>query len=317
MGEPLDRYVHDKALCDLTLDISKGRFIDYEDIPSLEFTTPDGRHLLVRGQPVLGEKKECLGAVLNVVDVTGLRALDQVKTDFIAKVSHELRSSLATIHEQLAHVLNEMVGEIYKHDQHILMRAKEKTAGLISLIGDLLDLSRIQEGAICHEPQPVKLDGILKSIVSFLEARINAKSQTLSLSLPETGLPELTADPIGIESIFGNLITNAINYTPEGGRITVQAEATGINVRVRVGDNGFGIEEKYLEKIFERFYRVQSEKTRYITGTGLGLPIVKGLVDSMGGMISVDSTPGKGSVFEVLLPIRPPAAESAAPAAPL
>jgi signal transduction histidine kinase len=105
-----------------------------------------------------------------------------------------------------------------------------------------------------------------------------------------------------MESIFGNLITNAINYTQEGGSIRVAADLTGINIRVRVIDNGFGIAEKHLDRIFERFYRVKDDQTRYITGTGLGLPIVKGLVDSMGGIIEVESTPGEGSTFTVLIP---------------
>lgn len=312
LGDPLEDYVPDHGLCELVRDISRGKYVDFDDIPFVEFSPFDGRHLMARGQPVLGERKECLGAVLNVVDISGLKMLDQLKSDFIAKVTHELRSPLATIHEQLAHVLNDMVDEVYKDDQHILMRAKEKTSGLISLIGDLLDLSRIEEGAICHTPEQVKVDGLLRSIVEFMEARAASKRLDLTLELPTHPLPPITADPIGVESIFGNLISNAINYTPDGGRIQVTAEMTGLNIRVRIQDTGFGIEEKYLDKIFERFYRVKNEKTRFITGTGLGLPIVKGLVDSMGGMISVESEPGNGSTFEVLLPVgaqaQPPAA---------
>ena len=107
-----------------------------------------------------------------------------------------------------------------------------------------------------------------------------------------------------MESIFGNLVTNAINYTPEGGAIQVQVDIEGLNLRVAVRDNGFGIEARYLERIFERFFRVKNDQTRYITGTGLGLPIVKGLVDSLGGLIRVESTPNAGSTFTVLLPVR-------------
>jgi len=233
-----------------------------------------------------------------------MKILDQLKSEFVAKVSHELRSPLSTIHEQLALVIRDMVGETSTDDQHILTRAKEKTQGLISLIGDLLDLSRIEEGIICQEPKPVNLDEILKNIVDFLETRAKGKSQSLTLNLPKARLPSLVADPIALESIFGNLITNAINYTQEGGKIEVDVDLAGINIRIRVKDNGFGIADKHLEKIFERFYRVKDENTRYITGTGLGLPIVKGLVDSLNGFIDVESTPGKGTVFTVLLPVK-------------
>jgi PAS domain S-box-containing protein len=303
-GNPLEDYLPDEDLCRLVLEISQGKHVDYDDIPYHEFSLPGEKYFMARGQPVLGEKKECLGAVLNIVDISAMKLLDQLKSEFVAKVSHELRSPLSTIHEQLALVIKDMVGEDIAQDQHILSRAREKTKGLISLIGDLLDLSRIEEGIICHEPQPVRLDEILGNIIDFLKTSAKKKNQSFSLSLPQNALPELTADPIALESIFGNLITNAINYTQEGGKIIIAVDMAGINIRVRVEDNGFGIADKYLDKIFERFYRVKDDKTRYITGTGLGLPIVKGLLDSMGGLIDVESESGKGSVFTVLLPIK-------------
>jgi len=309
----VDGYLEDADLCRLVQDSSQGRFIDFEDIPAREWTTGSGKTLLVRGQPVLGERRECLGAVVNLLDITPFKALDQLKSDFVAKVSHELRSPLSTIHEQIAHVLNDFVGSAFKDDLHILSRAKEKIAGLISLISDLLDLSRIEEGAICRVPQPMDLAGLLEGVVEFMQARAAAKGQSLGLALPEGTVPPVLADPIGLESVFGNLIANAIHYTPEGGAIRVEVEPTGLNVRVRVRDNGFGIEEKHLDRIFDRFYRVKNEKTRYITGTGLGLPIVKGILDAIGGMITVESTPGKGSVFEVLLPLSGKAAGAPPP----
>ncbi len=303
-GKKIENYLPDKELCQLVMEISRGKHVDYDDLGDYEFSISNEKHLLARGQPVLGERKECLGAVLNIVDISDMKLLDQLKSEFVAKVSHELRSPLSTIHEQLAIVIKDMVGEDYAQDQNILTRAREKTSGLIALIGDLLDLSRIEEGIICHEPQPVRLEEILENIVEFLETRARQKKQTITLQLPKTSLPELTADPIALESIFGNLIANAINYTQEGGKIIIAVDMAGINVRVRVKDNGFGIANKYLDKIFERFYRVKDDKTRYITGTGLGLPIVKGLLDSMGGLIDVESESGKGSMFTVLLPIK-------------
>ena len=141
------------------------------------------------------------------------------------------------------------------------------------------------------------------SVVDFLKARAEAKKQALTLDLPDEPLPMFTSDPLALESIIGNLVANAINYTQEKGAIAVRIKKAGDNVRLEVEDNGFGIEPKYLGKIFDRFYRVKNEKTRFITGTGLGLPIVKGLVDSLGGSISVESEPGKGSTFIVLLPV--------------
>jgi two-component system phosphate regulon sensor histidine kinase PhoR len=302
-GRPLQDYLTDAPLCRLVMEISQGKHVDYEDIPEQEFALADGTHLRALAQPVLGERKECLGAIVTFLNITSLKVLDRLKSEFVAKVSHELRSPLSTIHGQLAMVIGDLSGA--EPQQHLLTRAKEQTQTLITLIGDLLDLSRLEEGLICREPKPVRLNELLQNIVDFLSARVAARKQSLTFQVSAEDLPEIEADPIALESIFGNLITNALTYTPDGGRIRVALDRAGINLRVKVMDNGFGIAEKHLDKIFDRFYRVKDERTRYITGTGLGLPMVKGLVDSLGGIIEVGSTPGEGSTFTVLLPIRP------------
>ena len=303
-GGQIENYVPNQGLCDLVMEISQGKHVDYEDIPDYEFALSSEKYLLAKGQPVLGEKNECLGSVINVVDISAMKVLDQLKSEFVAKVSHELRSPLSTIHEQLALVIREMMEEATDPDQQILTRAKEKTRGLISLIGDLLDLSRIEEGLICKDPQPVQVEELLGNVVDFLGTQAKGKGQSISLHFSKEPLPRFTADPIALESIFGNLVTNAINYTQGGGKIRVEADMAGTNLRVKITDNGFGIADEHLDKVFERFYRIKDEKTRYITGTGLGLPIVKELVDSLGGLIDIESTPGQGTTVTVLLPIQ-------------
>lgn len=303
-GGPFSDFIKDETLCKLVHDISRGRYVDFEEIPTYEFTLGDEKFFLARGRPVLGERRECLGALVTLQDITAMKVLDRLKSEFVAKVTHELRSPLSTIHEQLAMVLREMAAQEAGADQHLISRAKEKTQGLISTIGDLLDLSRIEAGNVCRERRDFHPEELLTSIVDFLKPQASAKRQNLTLALPESPLPTFTSDPLALESIAGNLISNAINYTPEGGAINVALERVGDNLRLTVQDSGFGIEAKYLGKIFDRFYRIKNEKTRFITGTGLGLPIVKGLVDSLGGSISVASEPGKGSTFTVLLPIQ-------------
>ncbi len=302
LGQSIGEYIADEGLNKLVMDISRGRHVDYDDIPVYEFSMPNSKFFMAAGRPVLGENNACLGAVISLTDISAMKSLDQLKSEFVAKVSHELRSPLSTIHEQLAVVIGDMVEVAPESDKQILARAKEKTFGLISLISDLLDLSRIEEGAICQDIRGIQVGTLLKNIVDFLKTRSDAKNQTLELELGQADLPEITADAIALESIFGNLITNAINYTPDGGAVTIKVDMAGINIRVQVSDNGFGIEAKHLENIFDRFYRVKNEKTRYITGTGLGLPIVRELVSAMGGMVDVESTPGQGSTFTILLP---------------
>lgn len=301
IGESIDASIQDKGFCQLVNDISVGK---PEALPATyEFTTINEKYLLASGRPVLSDEGECLGAVVNLVDITAMKVLDRLKSEFVAKVSHELRSPLSTIHEQLALVLKDMVEKESPRDQYLLSRAKEKTQGLISLIGDLLDLSRIEAGNVCIDCKPVRLDELLKSIVDFMETRAGTKNQRLKLIVPDEPIPVISADPRALESVFGNLIANAINYTPDGGAIEVKISLASEKIRVDVSDTGFGIEAKDIDNIFKRFYRVKNEKTRFITGTGLGLPIVKGLLDELGGNIEAKSEPSQGSTFTVFLPI--------------
>jgi len=303
LGDLIKECVYDEGFCRFVHEISQGKHIESDGTQTYEFSLSEDKYLQVRGRPVLGEDGECLGAVVVTADITAIKVLDRLKTEFVAKVSHELRSPLSTIHEQLAMVIRGLADQMdADQDLHMLSRAKEKTSGLISLIGDLLDLSRIESGTICQEPRPMQLEDLLESIVDFLKIKADSKQQTIQFEHPQQSLPKITADPLSLESIFGNLITNAIHYTPEKGDIRVKATLENNFIRVDVIDTGFGIAQQHLDKIFERFYRVKDEKTRYITGTGLGLPIVKGLVDSLKGTISVESQPGKGSTFTVLLP---------------
>jgi two-component system, OmpR family, phosphate regulon sensor histidine kinase PhoR len=305
-GEPIEACILDKGFCQFVEDISAGKA---QSLPATyEFTTIDEKYLMASGRPVLGDQGECLGAVVNLVDITAMKVLDRLKSEFVAKVSHELRSPLSTIHEQLALVLKDMVEKESPRDQYLLSRAKEKTQGLISLIGDLLDLSRIEAGNVCSDCKPVKLDDLLKSIVDFMETRAIGKNQSLKLILYDAPIPLISADPRALESVFGNLIANAINYTRDGGAIEVKISLAPNRIqpekiRIDVSDTGFGIEAKDIDNIFKRFYRVKNEKTRFITGTGLGLPIVKGLLDELGGSIQVKSEPSQGSTFTVLLPL--------------
>lgn len=301
-GRPVADYITDQGLSSRVLEVSQGRFQDPGEIDPYEFPVGNDKYLQARCRPLLHGEVGCPGAVVTLEDITAMKVLDRLKREFVAKVSHELRSPLSTIHELLAAVLNDLVDQVPPTDAHLLSRAKEKTQGLIGLISDLLDLSRIESGAVGEAPKPVLLEDLLENIIDFLGTRAAAKHQVLTLDRPQQPLPAVQADPLALESIFANLITNAINYTPEKGRIEVRVVPGEGGIRVQVMDNGYGIEARHLEKIFERFYRVKTEKTRYITGTGLGLPIVKGLVDSLGGQVSAESVPDEGSTFTVWLP---------------
>ena len=297
-------YVEDKKLCNFVTKISRNSKDYTGDAAAFELVLSKDKYLMIRGRPVVGEKDEKLGAVVTCVDISNIKVLDRLKSEFLAKVSHELKSPLSTIHQQLALVLGDMAGEAYEKDLKILTRAKERTLGLISLIGDLLDLSRIDVGNFFYEPDFAQIDEILQKTVLFLGDMAKSKNQSLTLKLSKRPFPPIIADALAVESVFGNLITNAINYTGNGGKIRVEADYSDKHVRVSVKDNGIGIKKENLNKIFQRFYRIQEKSTRYTTGSGLGLPIVKELLDSMSGNVNVKSTYGKGSNFTVFFPIK-------------
>jgi len=304
-GEPLSIYIEDKGLLSQVADISSGKGAEEKMSRSCELKVGDGACLMAHSTPVLGEDGTFLGAVTVLVDVTELKLLDRLKSEFVTKVSHELRSPLSSIDQQLAMVLCDLVGDVPQEQRQVLSRAKEKTQGLISFIGDLLDLSRIESGLSTQEEREVDISEVLRKVVEMLRPNANNRAQTVTVALPEKRpLPQLHGDATSLESIFVNLVTNALHYSDEGSEVRIEAGRGPDEIRVAVKDNGFGIEARHLEKIFDKFYRVKNEKTRYIVGTGLGLPIVKGIVDAMGGRIEVQSEVGSGSTFTVYLPVH-------------
>jgi len=304
VGKKIETCIKDQGLCNYITETSQCLYKEEEKILPYELVLPEERFVLARGRPVLGEDGECMGAVVTLSDITTLKVFDRLKSEFVAKVSHELRSPLAIIHEQLAMVIKAKSRNHLDDDHQILGRAKEKTQSLISMIGDLLDISRIEAGNKGHAPVKVQVGDLIKKIIEFLNSQAEQKNQSINLDLACKNVPPVLADPIALESIFGNLITNAIKYTGEKGKIFVRVDKKDKDVRITIKDNGFGIEQKHLSKIFEKFYRIKDDHTRFINGTGLGLTIVKSLVDSLNGKILVKSKAGKGSIFTVLLPAK-------------
>jgi len=309
VGEPIESYIRDDKFCRFIKTIPETDTTGTEEPPTFEFAPSPNKYLLAKGSAVRGDNNENLGSVIILVDITAIKLLDRLKTEFVAKVSPELKSPLSTIHEQLNMVLNDIAADGSRTDSslaenhHILFRARERTNALISLIGDLLDISRIETGPMARECSTKDLDSILSNTVDFYQSTTAEKGLSLILEMPDTPSPLINADPISLQSIFSNLITNAIHYTPRGGIISVRMAISKTSVSVAVQDTGLGIEKKYLKDIFKRFYRIRTDKTRMIPGTGLGLSIAKELLTSIGGSINVVSEPDKGSVFTVFLPI--------------
>lgn len=252
---------------------------------------------LLRGMPVL-DQEEIRGAIVLFQDVTRWRRMDQLKNDLVAMVAHEFRTPLTSLHMAIHLLLDGSVKKPEMRDD-LLFAAREDCERLQSLIDEILDLSRLQSGKVRISPKPVKARLLIEEALSahrFL-AEENGLLLTSEIALGEE---QVLADAERVLVVFRNLASNAVKYTPKGGKITFRAGLAGTTVRFEVADEGEGIPEQYLEKVFERFFRVPDTKGQ---GSGLGLSIAREIVIGHGGEISVSSHVGSGSCFAFTLPL--------------
>ena len=243
-----------------------------------------------------------MGTVTVLEDLSHLLELEKMRNEFIGMVSHELRAPLSAIEQMINVVL--MKEDLGEKERNFLSRAKERLRGLVDFINKLLEVSRIEAGMAIQRREPLDLKEVVQKAVDLFSGEALNKGLTFSVELPQDPLPLILGDPQGLEGVFVNLISNAIKYTPPGGKITVSLTQEGDYLKVSVSDTGVGIPKEDLPRIFDKFYRVRTKETRQVIGTGLGLAIVKGIVEAHLGKIEVKSELGKGSVFTVYLPKR-------------
>jgi signal transduction histidine kinase len=272
---------------------------------SEEITTTGGdareRIVNVRCVPFRDRSGTTVGVITVLHDITALRRMDEMKSHFVSMVSHEIRSPMNSVLMQLQVVLDGLAGTITAKQQEILQRASQKVESLSQMTSELLDLASIESGLLVQRKEPVWMAEVIREQLALVEPQAAAKSIRLSAETADD-LPAVLADRRNMEEVIANLITNAIKYTPDKGAVTVVASSSSDTVCIRVSDTGFGIAEAEKTRIFDRFYRIKNEQTRFIQGTGLGLPIVKSIVDAHDGRIALESRPGEGSTFSVFLP---------------
>jgi signal transduction histidine kinase len=253
--------------------------------------------------PALGPEDGIVGTVTVLEDITPFKQLDEMKSDFANMVAHELRSPLMAIRQQDSVLLEGLAGPLQEKQRTFISRGIDKIDQLLELINDLLDIAKIEAGKHVQHQVPTDIEQIISDTIALLDPR--AQEQNIELSVSYKNMGRLQADPKGIGEVFTNLITNAINYSPEGGKVVVTAQGLNEYMEIKVKDTGVGILADELPKIFDKFYRVKHPKTRQVLGTGLGLSIVKGIIQAHNGTIDVDSVPDKGTTFRILLPIIP------------
>jgi len=238
-----------------------------------------------------------IGAAVTMQDISYLKELDRLKSDFIHTVSHDLRSPLTSI---LGYTeLVERTGPLNANQHEFLQRLQGSIQHITTLINDLLDLGRLEAGFDTRR-EAVQLEGVLKYALDMFDGQIKKKKINLTTDIA-LDLHPLRANPIRIRQMLDNLIGNAIKYTPDEGHIHVSMSMQEHQVILKVEDSGFGIPPEEQGRVFEKFYRA-TNTLEYVEGSGLGLAIVKSIVDSHQGRVWVESTIGKGSSFIVLLP---------------
>lgn len=285
------------------------RRIQDHEIGERKFVTQEirigERVLRAISAPTLGADRNVFwtvtGAVTVLEDISVFKELDRMKSDFVNMVAHELRSPLVSLRQLQTVLLEGMAGPLQEKQGDFVQRGVRKIDSLLELINDLLSVARLEGGRLVQHPVRVDVSEMIPEVVSLFVPRAEKQGITLTSSC-ECPLPVL-ADPGNIEKVLNNLVSNAINYSPEGGRVSVSARPAGKFAEIRVSDTGVGIPLEELPKIFDKFYRVKHPKTRHVTGTGLGLSLVKGIVDGCCGKIEVESNPGQGTSFRVLLPL--------------
>jgi signal transduction histidine kinase len=232
-----------------------------------------------------------------------LRDLDRLKDDFVASVSHELRTPLTSIQGYLELVLEGEAGEVNDEQRHFLSIVRRNSDRLLRLVGDLLFVAQIDAGKLEIERDDVDLQAVVEESVQ--SARPRAAEGGLALELEAQPVPHVVGDRVRLAQLLDNLVSNALKFTPAGGRVVVRLRAEGQRAVVEVEDTGAGISAADQERLFERFFRTASATERAVQGTGLGLSIAKAIAEGHGGTIAVRSAEGAGTTFRIELPLVP------------
>jgi two-component system NtrC family sensor kinase len=285
-GRPFSNAVHNQALLDFWdgSDRRVGR--------STEIPLGDGRTFNASMTHIVG-----VGKVAVMQDITHLKEMDRIKSEFVSTVSHDLRSPLQVV--QTSAELLPRLGDLNLDQRKEVERILIIVRRMSELVRNLLDIGRIEAG-MGMDSEPCAMEEIIASAAGSFRSLAQEKGLDLTIDLPKT-LPLVNANALRLDQVISNLVSNAIKFTPEGS-VSVSARAENGAVICEVVDTGIGIPLDAQEELFEKFYRVKSPQTRGIQGTGLGLTIAKSIVESYGGRIEVESYPRLGSTFRVILP---------------
>lgn len=243
-----------------------------------------------------------IGMVSVLSDITRMKEVEQMKSDFVANVSHELRSPLAAIQKNLLVILDQTAGAINENQKEFLSLARDNVERLTRLVNDILDISKIEAGKMELRKTRLDLADLVRKSTASFSGWFNEKGIRPVFEIPDRPV-EAEVDGDKITQVMNNLLSNALKFTPARGEIKVTLRSAGAAAEVSVSDTGAGIEQKDIHRIFNKFEQVSSSHPNGHNGTGLGLPIAKEIIEKHGGKIQVCSAPGSGSTFTFTLPL--------------
>ncbi len=292
----------DTRLQELFAEVHKNRLTLIKEEQSVKSSKGE-RIMQISSMPVMKDD-QFDGTVFVLNDITKLRNLEKIRRDFVSSVSHELRTPLSIISGYTETLLDGAMQDPQDAAEFLTI-ILDASHQLTALVNDVLDLSRIESGQIVYQFMPVDMAGVIDKSVTLLKLSLDKKHVKLDIHIPED-LPPVYADAVYLEIVIRNLLDNAIKYVDDyNGIIRISAFKRDDTVHVEVEDNGIGIAKEDLNRIFERFYRVDKARSRQLGGTGLGLSIVKHIVLAHKGNVEVRSRVNRGSVFCVIFPTAP------------
>jgi two-component system, NtrC family, sensor histidine kinase KinB len=259
------------------------------------------KYFLPRVVGMRDENGQIFGAVIVLQDVTRFRLLDEVKTNLVSTVSHELKTPLTSVRMGLHLLLEERIGSLTRKQTEILLAARDDSERLLRIINDLLDLARLESNEARQVFETVSPESLIKTAIDRCEPLAESRGFKLKAKA-QSGFPLVNVDPRQIHHVFSNLISNAAKHSKFGDTIVVAAEPMKGFVRFSVADNGPGIPKELQGKLFERFFRLPGSDRE---GVGLGLAITREIVTAHGGSVGLNSSPGQGSEFYFDLPVVP------------
>lgn len=253
--------------------------------------------------PIAQPDGSMAGVVVIIGNITEFKKIELIKNQFVSMVAHELKTPIAAVQGFLNIFLDENLNVPVESRKDYLQRSVVRLKSLTDLVNDLLDISRMELKTKQREIEPINFEEVINNTLIFLEFELKKKGISVEKNV-KGELPTIKADLNEMTRLITNLLSNAIKYNKENGKIIIEAETSANYLKVKVTDTGIGVKPEEKEKLFNEFYRAKNEHTRGISGTGLGLTIVKRIVDSYYGKIDVDSVYGEGTAITFSLPIN-------------